>query len=59
MITKFDDQTVSSMEDLKGLMQYYEAGTKVNLTIKRQSERGYTEETVEVTLGRRPADKAQ
>ena len=59
VITKFDDQTVSSMEDLKGLMQYYEAGTKVNLTIKRQSERGYTEETVEVTLGRRPADKAQ
>ena len=59
VITKFDGQSVSSMEDLKDLMQYYEAGTTVDLTIKKQSDGGYTEETVSVTLGRRPAGNSQ
>lgn len=59
VITKFDGQSVSSMADLKDLMQYYEAGTTVELTIKKQAEGGYDEEKVEVTLGRRPSDMAQ
>ena len=59
VIIKFDEQSVSSMEDLKNLMQYYEAGTTVELTIKKQSEGGYSEEEVSVTLGKRPAESAQ
>lgn len=59
VIIKFDGQSVSSMEDLKNLMQYYEAGTTVELTIKKQSEGGYSEEEVSVTLGKRPAESAQ
>ena len=57
VIVKFDGQSVSSMEDLKDLMQYYEAGTTVELTIKKQSDGGYTEEKVSVKLGRRPAEQ--
>lgn len=59
VITKFDGQSVGSMSDLKDLMQYYEAGTTVELTIKKQAEGGYSEEKVEVTLGKRPSDMAQ
>ncbi|MBQ9359845.1 MAG: PDZ domain-containing protein [Lachnospiraceae bacterium] len=59
VIVKFDGQSVSSMEDLKNLMQYYEAGTTVEITIKKQSEGGYNEEEVSVTLGKRPAESAQ
>ena len=59
VITKFDGQSVSSMEDLKKLMQYYEAGTTVDITIKTQSDGGYTEKTISVTLGKRPAESAQ
>ncbi|MBR1523409.1 MAG: PDZ domain-containing protein, partial [Lachnospiraceae bacterium] len=59
VITRFDGQSVSSMEDLKKLMQYYEAGTTVDITIKTQSDGGYTEKTISVTLGKRPAESAQ
>ncbi|MCR5746685.1 MAG: trypsin-like peptidase domain-containing protein [Lachnospiraceae bacterium] len=59
VIIKFDDQTVGSMEDLKELMQYYEAGTKVNITIKKQADGGYTEKSIEVTLGKRPTEQTQ
>lgn len=57
VIVKFDGQAVSSMEDLKDLMQYYEAGTTVDLTIKKQTDGGYDEEKVSVTLGKRPSDE--
>ena len=59
VITKFDGQSVSSMSDLKDLMQYYEAGKTIDLTIKTQSDGGYTEKTISVTLGKRPAESAQ
>ena len=59
VIVKFDGQSVSSMEDLKDLMQYYEAGSTVELTIKKQTDGGYDEEKVSVTLGRRPSDQSR
>ena len=59
VIVKFDGQSVSSMEELKDLMQYYEAGKTVDVVVKKQAEGGYNEETVSVTLGRRPAENAQ
>ena len=59
VITKFDGQSVDSMEELKNLMEYYEAGTTVDLIVKKQTGDGYKEETVTITLGKRPSDEAQ
>ncbi|MCR5773725.1 MAG: trypsin-like peptidase domain-containing protein [Lachnospiraceae bacterium] len=59
VIIKFDGQAVDSMEDLKELMQYYPAGTTVDITIKTESDDGYTEKEVSVTLGKRPLETAQ
>ncbi len=55
VIVKFDGESVSSMEELKDLMQYYEAGATVDITIKKQSDGGYDEKTISVKLGKRPA----
>ena len=57
VIVKFDGQSVSSMEDLKDLMEYYEAGQTVDLTVKKQSDGGYDEEIISVTLGKRPSEE--
>ena len=51
IITKFDDQTVSTMSELKSLLTYYEAGETVNVVIMVQKETGYSEKTVSITLG--------
>lgn len=56
VIIKFDGQSVGSMKDLKDLMQYYEAGQTVDITVKKQSEGGYNEETISVKLGKRPSE---
>ncbi len=51
IMTKFDGQSVRSMDDLKDLMQYYEAGQTVPVALEEQSDNGYVEKTVNVTLG--------
>ncbi|MCR5650126.1 MAG: trypsin-like peptidase domain-containing protein [Lachnospiraceae bacterium] len=51
IITKFDGQSVSSMEELKDLMQYYEAGEEVEVTVQTQKDGGYAEEKHTVKLG--------
>ena len=53
IITSFDGQSVKSMEELKDLMQYYAAGTTVEVTVKQGSANGYVEKKVTVTLGRK------
>lgn len=53
IITAFDGQTVKSMEELKDLMQYYAAGTVVDVTVQQGSANGYVEKTVSVELGRK------
>ena len=37
IITAFDGKDVSSMEDLSSKLQYYKAGTTVDVTIQRSS----------------------
>ncbi|MBO6112366.1 MAG: trypsin-like peptidase domain-containing protein [Lachnospiraceae bacterium] len=54
IITKFDGSTVHSMMDLKDMMQYYEAGQTVEVTIQTQEDGTYIEKTVSVTLGKKP-----
>jgi serine protease Do len=53
IITTFDGQEVSSMTSLQGMLEYYEAGTKVDVIIMRQSNGEYYESTITVTLGKR------
>lgn len=53
IITTFDGKEVSTMEELSTRLQYYKAGTTVDLTIKRASEGEYVEQTISVTLGKK------
>lgn len=54
IITKFDGQTVRSMEDLQKMLTYYEGESKVNLTVQSLENGEYVERTVEITLGYKP-----
>ncbi len=53
IITKFDGSSVSSMEELQSMMEYYAAGSEVEITIQQGSPAGYQEKTVTVILGSR------
>jgi len=53
IITKFDGKDVTSMEELFSNMQYYAAGTTVDVVIERSSNGQYEEQTISVTLGKK------
>ncbi len=53
IITKFDGKEVTSMEELSYNMQYYAAGTTVDVVIARSSNGQYEEQTISVTLGKK------
>ena len=50
IITKFDGQTVTSVSEIKSLLQYYKAGETVDVVVERMSNDGYAEVTLSVTL---------
>ncbi|MBQ9610672.1 MAG: trypsin-like peptidase domain-containing protein [Lachnospiraceae bacterium] len=52
IITKFDGQSVSSADALVGMLEYYRAGEKVEVTIKRLEGNEYVENTIIVSLGK-------
>lgn len=49
IILSFNGRTVTSMEEISGIMQYLKAGTKVEVVIAQASD-NYQEKTIEVTL---------
>ena len=51
IITAINDEEITSMAELKKELEYYAAGTTVELTIMQGSPTGYQEKKVEVTLG--------
>lgn len=51
IIRSFDGKTVKSMESLKELLQYYEAGQTVDIVVTYAERDRYVEETISVTLG--------
>ena len=53
IIRKFDGQEVDSMESLQSIIQYYQPGEKIKVTIAYASGRTYKEKEVTVTLGKR------
>lgn len=53
IITKFDGKDIGSMEELSTTLQYYKAGTTVDVTIERATNGEYQEQTISVTLGKK------
>ena len=55
IIVKLDGQKVSGKDDLVSKLQYYESGETIEVVIARADSGEYKEQTVEVTLGSKPA----
>ncbi len=53
IITAFDGRTVDTMEALAERMQYYKAGTTVDVTVMTVQNGQWTETTISVTLGKK------
>ena len=54
IITSFDGESISTMEELRKTISYYPAGTTVELTLERTGSDGYEEITLSVTLDQKP-----
>lgn len=54
IITKFDGQSVTNMEELKQMLTYYEGGSTVSLTVQSLVNGSYVEHEVQITLGTKP-----
>ena len=59
IITTFDGQKVTSMQELQQDLQYYAAGEEVDLTVERASGNAYEEQTITITLGEKPTSNQQ
>ena len=53
IITEFDGKLIGSMEELSSTMEYYKAGTTVDVKIERSTNGEYQEQTISVTLGKK------
>lgn len=51
IIIYIDGEKIKRMEELQGLLEYYAAGTQVEVVLMRQSNGEYKEQTIDVTLG--------
>lgn len=51
IITEFDGEKIESMLELSDILEYYAAGTQVELLIMQGSPTGYQEKSVTLTLG--------
>lgn len=51
IITVFDGHSIGSMDALEDQLQYYSAGTTVDVVIQRAANGEYKEQTISVTLG--------
>ena len=51
IIVAFDGETITTMSQLQGVLEYYAAGSTVDVTVMRQSTGSYQEKTLSVTLG--------
>ena len=53
IITEFDGKKVSSMEALRDNMQYYAAGTTVEVVLQKNQDGEWQEKTISVKLGKK------
>lgn len=56
IITKMDGVIISSANDLYDRMEYYAAGDELVLTIQRTADGEYVEQTITITLDKKPAN---
>ncbi len=54
IIVKFEGEKITTYQDLQNVLQYYSAGTEVNMTVKRLQNGEYRDVEVKITLGTRP-----
>lgn len=59
IITKFDGQKVTDAQALANLVQFYEAGSKVDITVQRLNEGEYEEKVITVTLGKKTVTETE
>ena len=57
VITEFDGKMITSIDQLVELLNYYEPGEKIDVTVSSQEGNEYKEKTVTVTLGEDTSDK--
>lgn len=55
IITEVEGTSISSMDDLTKELSYYEPGEKIKVVIQTQSNKGYVEKELEVTLSKKPS----
>lgn len=53
IVTYMDDEQLTGMDQLMGLLEAYAAGTDAGLVVMRQCDGGYRQQTITVTLGAR------
>lgn len=53
IIVAFDGETITTMTQLQDMLEYYAAGTTIDVTVMRQSDSGYQKKVISVTLGYR------
>lgn len=51
IITEFDGESISSMDELESLLEYYAKGDTVEMTVMTADFGGYRSRTVNITLG--------
>ena len=51
IITGFDGHTISDMDDLRSILEYYAGGETVKLSVAVQNRYGYVNDELELTLG--------
>lgn len=55
VITAINGTTITTMDELTSLLEYYAAGTTIELTVQSKETGAYVEKTVQLTLGQRAA----
>lgn len=51
IITYIDGEKLTQMDQLQNLLEYYAAGTEVEIVVMRQRDGEYRQQTIDVTLG--------
>lgn len=51
IITYIDDDEITGMDQLQAVLEYYAAGTEVEIVVMRQRDGEYKKHTIDVTLG--------
>lgn len=57
IITKFDGSRLYTAEELRNILEYYEAGETVEIIVMRMNNGNYEEVVLQVTLGKKPVNE--